>query len=253
MKELRPRRIRIAGVPVDAVDLEGAASLVDEFIQNGGRHFNIAINAAKVVEYQRDPLLREAIETADLLTADGQPIVWASRLLGTPIPSRAAGIDLMNRLFAQCAQRGRSVFLLGATDEVLSVCVRRLKEEHPRLRIAGCRNGYFGSAHEEEIVAAVNRVRPDVLLLGFGSPAKEYFMLRYHSSLDVPFVMGVGGSFDVYAGMTKRAPTWMQATGLEWLYRVLQEPRRLWKRYLVGNSAVVGLTLRDIGRRVLRQ
>lgn len=241
--------VTLAHVPVHPVDMRGALDRVDEFIRAGEPHYNIAINAAKVVEYQEDPALREAIRDAHLLTADGQAVVWAAWLLGHHLPARVAGADLMESLLAHAAERGYSVYLLGARDEIVQACVERARREHPELRVAGFRNGYFRPDDEPGIVNAIRAAKPDILFLGFGTPAKEYFMHRRHRELGVPFVMGVGGTFDVYAGLVRRAPGWMQKTGLEWAFRLAQEPRRMWKRYLVGNSRFMWLVAKELLRR----
>jgi N-acetylglucosaminyldiphosphoundecaprenol N-acetyl-beta-D-mannosaminyltransferase len=219
---------------------------VDEFIRVRAPHYNIAINAAKVVEFQDDETLRKAIDDAHLLTADGQAVVWAARLLGQPVPARVAGTDLMQALLQHAAQRGYSVYLLGAKDEIVRACVDKALKDHPGLRISGSRNGYFRREEEADVVAAIRAAKPDILFLGFGTPAKEYFMHRHYRALDVPFVMGVGGSFDVYAGLVARAPQWLQRAGLEWAFRLAQEPRRMWKRYLVGNTRFAWIIAREL-------
>lgn len=237
---------RVARVPIHPVDMPAALARVDDFIRTRAPHYNIAINAAKVVEFQDDEALRSAIREAHLLTADGQAVVWAARLLGQSVPARVAGTDLMQALLAHAARRGYSVYLLGATDAVVGACVEKAQKDHPGLRIAGYRNGYFRREEEADVVAAIRAAKPDILFLGFGTPAKEYFMHRHYRALDVPFVMGVGGSFDVYAGLVARAPQWMQRAGLEWAFRLAQEPRRMWKRYLVGNSRFAWIIAREL-------
>lgn len=243
-EQLEPKRV--ARVPIHPVDMSTALAFVDGFIRTRTPHYNIAINAAKVVEFQDDDALRSAISDAHLLTADGQAVVWAARLLGQPVPARVAGTDLMQALLAHAAKRGYSVYLLGAKDSVVTACVEKAQKDHPGLRIAGYRNGYFRRDEEEDVVATIRAATPDILFLGFGTPAKEYFMHRHYRALDVPFVMGVGGSFDVYAGLVARAPQWMQRAGLEWAFRLAQEPRRMWKRYLVGNTRFAWIVAREL-------
>jgi N-acetylglucosaminyldiphosphoundecaprenol N-acetyl-beta-D-mannosaminyltransferase len=238
--------VRVARVPIHPVDLQAALARVDEFIAERAPHYNISINAAKVVEFQDDEAMREAIGEAHLLTADGQAVVWAARLLGRPLPARIAGSDLMEALLAHAARRGYSVYLLGARDEVVRTCVARAKARHPSLRVAGYRDGYFRRDDEAAVVAAIRAAGPDILFLGFGTPAKEYFMHRHHRALGVPFVMGVGGTFDVLAGRVARAPRWIQRAGLEWAFRLGQEPRRMWKRYLVGNTRFTWIVAREL-------
>jgi len=242
----RVEPVRVARVPIHPVDLQGALARVDEFIGERTPHYNISINAAKVVEFHDDEALREAIDEAHLLTADGQAVVWAARLLGQPLPARVAGSDLMEALLAHAARRDYSVYLLGARDEIVRACADRARTLYPSLRIAGCRNGYFRPGDEAEIVAAIRDAEPDILFLGFGTPAKEYFMHRHYRALGVPFVMGVGGTFDVFAGRVARAPRWMQRAGLEWAFRLGQEPRRMWKRYLVGNLRFIWIIAREL-------
>lgn len=237
-------------IALDRVDMAGALARIDAFIAEGTPHYNVAINAAKVVACEDDAELRAAIAAAHLVTADGQAVVWASRLLGAPVPERVAGADLMERLIEHAAARGYAIYFLGARPDVVAACAARATREHPDLRIAGMRDGYF--TDEAEVVDAIRAVRPDILFLGFGTPAKEYFMRRHVDALGVPFVMGVGGSFDVYAGLVTRAPRWMQHAGLEWAFRLAQEPRRMWKRYLVGNTRFVALVARDLARKILR-
>lgn len=238
--------VTVADVPVHAVDMRGALAQIDDFIQTRSPHYNIAINAAKVVSYRDDAALRDAVDHAHLLTMDGQSVVWAARALGQAAPARVAGVDLMQALLAHAARRGYAVYLLGAKQDVVEDCVAIAQQRYPGLAIAGHRNGYFTAAEEPAIVAAIRDARPDILFLGFGSPKKEQFMRAYYRALEVPFVMGVGGSFDVLAGRVSRAPAWMQRSGLEWGHRLLQEPRRMWKRYLVSNTRFLSLVARDL-------
>jgi N-acetylglucosaminyldiphosphoundecaprenol N-acetyl-beta-D-mannosaminyltransferase len=250
---MRLEQASVADVPVHVVDMQSALARIDEFIHERTPHYNIAINAAKVVEYQDDATMRAAIQNAHLLSADGQAVVWAARLLGRPLPERVAGADLMEMLLGHAAQRGYTVFLFGARDEIVKSCVDKACRVHPNLRVAGYRNGYFKREDETEIVEHIKRSKPDILFLGFGTPAKEYFMHRHYRELDVPFVMGVGGTFDVFAGYVKRAPRWIQNSGFEWMFRLVQEPKRMWKRYLVGNSRFMWLVARDLITKRLRR
>jgi N-acetylglucosaminyldiphosphoundecaprenol N-acetyl-beta-D-mannosaminyltransferase len=245
--------VKIARVPVHPVDLAEACARVDEIIRARAPSYYVAINAAKVVAYQEDAALREAIDQAHLSTADGQAVVWAARLLGHAVPERVAGTDLMQALLARAAHGGYAVYFLGATDDVVRACVAKARALHPSLRVAGHRDGYFRPDEEAGVVAAIRDARPDILFLGFGTPAKEYFMHRHHRALGVPFVMGVGGAFDVLAGAVGRAPRWMQHLGLEWAFRLAQEPRRMWRRYLVGNTRFMWLVARELlARRSVR-
>ncbi|MEE3331029.1 MAG: WecB/TagA/CpsF family glycosyltransferase [Myxococcota bacterium] len=210
------------------------------------------VNAAKLVHMRSDRLLRESVVTSDLVLADGMSVVWASRVLGRPLPERVTGIELFERLMASAERRGESIFLLGAKQEVLGRLIEVLAARHPRLRIAGTRSGYFS---DEDSMGVANQIRESgatMLFVGISSPKKEIFLARHGSQLGVAICHGVGGSFDVVAGTTQRAPEFWQRVGLEWLFRLLQEPRRMWKRYLVTNTVFIALVARACVARWLR-
>jgi N-acetylglucosaminyldiphosphoundecaprenol N-acetyl-beta-D-mannosaminyltransferase len=197
---------------------------------------------------QQDQSLRRIVNRCELITADGQSVVWASHLLGDPLPSRVTGIDLMGQLFELAERRRYRVYVLGGRAEVLDAAVERLWREHPALELAGYRDGYFSADEEAAVAAQIRRARPDMLFVAMPTPRKEYFLARWGDELDVPFTMGVGGAIDVLAGVTRRAPAVLQRLGLEWAFRLAQEPRRLFRRYLVTNSRFVLLTLRQAVR-----
>lgn len=244
--EPRHARAQVLGCAIDRVDLEEALTYCEAVIQGRGFAQHMAINAAKLVAMQRDATLREGIERCELITADGQPIVWASRLLGDPLPCRVAGIDLMEALLARAADKGYRIYVLGATAKVLETAVERMRREYPTLEVAGYRDGYYDDAEEADVAAAIAAVCPDILFVAMSSPRKEYFLARHGQAIDVPFVMGVGGAIDVYAGLVSRAPVWMQRAGLEWFYRLAQEPRRLLRRYVKTNIQFVWLLSREL-------
>lgn len=241
-------RVRVLGCTIDRVTLEEGLEYCDAVIQTRGFAQHMAVNAAKLVALQRDEVLRKSIERCELITADGQPIVWASRLLGNPLPCRVAGIDLMEGLLARAAEKGYRVYILGAKDEVLERAVERMQNNFPRLLICGHQNGYYDQADEPAVAAEIAAARPDILFVAMSSPRKEYFLARHGQALDVPFLMGVGGSIDVYAGLVKRAPVLLQHVGLEWLFRLAQEPRRLAKRYVKTNTQFLLMLVRELLR-----
>ncbi len=240
----RPVR-RLFGIPVDAVTMGEVVDAADRAIA-GRRSLRIGvINAAKVVNMRRDPELNQAVLSSDLILADGMSVVWASRLLRRPLPERVAGIDLMMHLLALADRRGYRVYCLGATDEVIGRVAEIIRHDYPNLQLVGARNGYFRPDEEEAIVGQIAAAQPDILLVAMTSPKKEQFQARWARQLQVPLCHGVGGSFDVLAGKVHRAPQAWQRLGLEWLYRVLQEPRRMWKRYLVTNVMFIGMLVRE--------
>jgi N-acetylglucosaminyldiphosphoundecaprenol N-acetyl-beta-D-mannosaminyltransferase len=201
------------------------------------------VNAAKIVNMERDSELSEAVLSSDEIYADGMSVVWASRMLGTPLPERIAGIDLMHGILQRGQAHGYRVFCLGATQGVLDAVCGRFADSYPGTVIVGAHSGYFEPEEEEKIALSIRDATADVLFVAITSPKKEQFMARWSAVMNVPVVHGVGGSFDVVAGVVKRAPESWQRAGLEWLYRVCQEPGRLWKRYFVTNTTFVKIVV----------
>ena len=238
------------GIPIAALTLEQALDRVDQAVAARAPLQIGVVNAAKIVNMRRDALLRRDVLSSDLILADGIAVVWAARALGLKLPERVAGINLMAGILRRGHARGYRVFCLGATDEVLQRATARMAARHPGIRIVGRQHGYFTEDEEEAVVRAIAEARPDVLFVAMTSPKKEMFLARWSKRLAVPVCHGVGGSFDVVAGKVRRAPPAWQRLGLEWLYRVLQEPGRLWKRYLVTNTLFCGMVLGALLRRV---
>jgi N-acetylglucosaminyldiphosphoundecaprenol N-acetyl-beta-D-mannosaminyltransferase len=237
----------VLGVPVDGLSMEEVLDRVDQTIQERGRLRIGVVNAAKLVNMRRDATLRADVLSSDLILADGASIVWASRCLGRGLPERVTGIDLMHGLLRRGGAARYRVFCLGAEPPVLAAALRRITAEYPGIDVRG-HHGYFTPAEEPAVVAAIREAKPHILFVGMTSPKKERFIARWGSQLDVPVCHGVGGSFDVLAGKVRRAPQMWQRLGLEWLYRVKQEPRRLWRRYLVTNARFCLLLLRALVR-----
>jgi N-acetylglucosaminyldiphosphoundecaprenol N-acetyl-beta-D-mannosaminyltransferase len=236
------------GIPVAAVTMPDVVGLVDHAIATRRTLQIGVVNAAKIVNMQRDARLREDVLASDLMLADGMAVVWASRLLGRPLPERVAGIDLMYALIDRAAERGHRVFCLGATAEVLAEAVSSFQERCPGLTLAGAHHGYFSAEEEPAVARMIAESRADIVFIAMTSPRKEQFLARWSRAVDVPVWHGVGGSFDVASGRVQRAPILWQRLGLEWLYRVKQEPRRLWRRYLVTNLLFVRITAQELMR-----
>jgi N-acetylglucosaminyldiphosphoundecaprenol N-acetyl-beta-D-mannosaminyltransferase len=225
--------------------MEGTLSIINESIKEKRTLRHVVVNAAKLVNMQKDKELYNSVVTCDVINADGQSVVWASRFLGQPLPARVAGIDLMDRLVKMAYQEGYKIYLLGAKEAIVKKVAEVYSEKYSPSIIAGYNNGYFSVADEPNIAAKISASKADILFVAISSPKKEIFLNKYEAVMNVPFVMGVGGSFDVVSGITKRAPVWMQNMGLEWFYRFLQEPGRMWKRYLVTNSLFIYYVLRE--------
>jgi N-acetylglucosaminyldiphosphoundecaprenol N-acetyl-beta-D-mannosaminyltransferase len=234
------------GVTVHAITKERVLEICADAVQRDGLLRIGVLNAAKVVKLRLRPDLREALLACDLMLADGMAVVWASRLLGRPLPERVTGIDLFTSLLAAAGERGESIYILGAKQEVLDRVLDVIREVYPGVRVAGARHGYFSEGDEPAIARSIREADADYLFLGMTTPKKEQFIERWGDIIGVKVCHGVGGSLDVMAGKVKRAPEVWQTLGLEWLYRVAQEPRRLWKRYLVTNTLFLGLLIREL-------
>jgi N-acetylglucosaminyldiphosphoundecaprenol N-acetyl-beta-D-mannosaminyltransferase len=235
----------ICGIPVANLTEDEAVTAIDELISKGGSHYAAVVNAAKIVAASKDEKLKQVLLDADLITADGMSVVWASRVLGQPLKQRVTGIDLFQRLVERAAQRGLSVYFLGARDESVRGTVKRFKSRHAELKVAGYHNGYFADSESDAIANLIKQSAADLLFVAMGSPAQENWIASQLARSGVRFALGVGGSFDHVSGLAVRAPRWMQRAGLEWLYRLMREPRRMWRRYLIGNSAFVLMVIRQ--------
>lgn len=215
-------------------------------ICEGNQIHHTVINAAKIVGIQKDIALRTSINDADIINIDGQAVLWAARFLDKPVKEKVSGIDLMERIIEIASQEGYTIYLLGAKEEVVTKVVDTYRQNYNDHLIVGWRNGYFSKEDENEIFRDIEEKKPNILFIAISTPKKENLLYTYKNQIkSVNLIMGVGGSFDVIAGYTKRAPVWMQRSGLEWFYRLIQEPRRMWKRYLVGNTKFIYLVLRE--------
>jgi N-acetylglucosaminyldiphosphoundecaprenol N-acetyl-beta-D-mannosaminyltransferase len=241
--------VNLLGVSVAAVTREQVLALVRTTVLERGRLQIGVVNAAKLVTMRSNQLLREDVLSSDVILADGSAVVWASRLLGRPLPERVTGIDLMNGMLETGSRAGYGVYLLGATETVSRAVAERIGRVYPGVRMVGRRNGYFANEEEEGIAREIRDSRPDILLIAMSSPKKERFLARWSRHIAVPVCHGVGGSFDVFAGKVQRAPLTWQRLGLEWLYRLKQEPRRLFKRYAVTNTQFCLMTLKEMSRK----
>lgn len=242
-------RIEIMGCQVDNLSMEETLGVIEGFIATGQPHQHVVVNVDKLVKARSDAELRSIINHCDLINADGMPVVWASRLLGKPLKQRVAGVDLFEALMSRGAGKGWRIFLLGAREEVVSKVKTLYEAKYPGLQIAGYRNGYWKPEQEAAVVEQISQARADILFVAISSPKKEQFLGRYQAQMKIPFAMGVGGTFDVAAGLVKRAPVWMQRSGLEWFYRFLQEPRRMFRRYFIEGLPFFGMLAREWMRR----
>lgn len=228
------------GIPLDSLSMQETVSLIDESIKNNKHINHVVINAGKVVSMQKNPELMESVISCDIINADGQSIVWAARFLGLKLPERVAGVDLMQELVQLASEKKYKCFFLGAKPEVVEAVVKNYTKKYGSAIIAGHSDGYFTQTEEADVARQIAESGAQLLFVAMTSPKKENFLYNNRQMLSsVNFTMGVGGTFDVIAGLTKRAPAWMQKIGMEWLYRLVQEPKRMWKRYAYGNTKFI--------------
>jgi N-acetylglucosaminyldiphosphoundecaprenol N-acetyl-beta-D-mannosaminyltransferase len=243
-------RINILSSPIDSFTMKETIDKIDESIQKRTHLHHVVVNAAKLVNMQKDRELFHSVVNADIINPDGQAVVWASRLLGEPLPERVAGIDIMQNLVKLAFEKDYKIFFLGAKEEIVKGVVERYSQEFSHEIVAGYRNGYFSEDKEENIAKEIAESKADILFVAISSPKKEIFLNKYKEIIKTPFIMGVGGSFDVVSGKVKRSPLWMQKAGLEWFFRFLQEPRRMWKRAFITNGKFILLVLKDYFKRL---
>ena len=233
------RRRRILGIPVALTDYTGAMDVMDEMIARREPGWVCAAAVHSVMTAQDDSLMRQALTDAVITVPDGMPIVWGVNLLGEHLPNRVYGPELMRRYCDRSANEGHRVWLYGGRNQgALVQLALNLRQQHPGLRIVGGYSPPFRpltDEEDEEICKQINEAKPDVLWVGIGVPKQEKWMVRVRERLEVPVMCAVGAAFDFHAGRVSQAPTWMQERGLEWTYRIAQEPRRLLPRYLYTN------------------
>ncbi len=225
-------KANVLGCYIDVIDKKGAITRISEFIAARKPAHIITLNAEIAYAARNNSPLKAVINQADLVTPDGIGIVWAARRLGWPIKERVTGIDMVYELCANAQAREWKIFLLGAAPQVAETAAEKLLLSYPNLKIAGIRDGYFSESEVATVVKEIREAGPDILLVGLGAPKQEFFINQHKNELGVPVAVGVGGSFDVIAGIKKRAPDIMIKLNLEWLYRLGAEPSRL-KRQMV--------------------
>jgi len=250
---VRMWRSELLGCPIDAITRQELLAELATHIACREPTTVLFVNVAKLVWARRDPELHQALAQANYVLADGQPLVWVSRLLGQSLPERIAGIDLMEDMLAVAAQKGWRVFFLGAREPVLRRAIENLTRRHIGLQVAGTQHGYFAAQETARVLEEINQSRADLLLVALGSPQKELWLMRYGPRLNVPLRQAVGGSFEIAAGYRRRAPAWLRRMGLEWFYRLLQDPRHLAWRYLYTNTVFLLLVTQALLRRRRQQ
>ncbi|HUW12663.1 MAG TPA: WecB/TagA/CpsF family glycosyltransferase [Anaerolineae bacterium] len=242
-------RLHILDIPVDGVTSAQTLDMISRFVRERVPQQLVTVNPEFIMAAQENREFRRVLNGAALALPDGVGVLWAARVHGCPLPERVSGSDLVPRIAARAAAQGWRIFLLGAAEDVAEQAAARLHEKHPELAVVGTYSGSPAVAEEAEIVERVRAADPDILLVAYGAPAQDLWIARNLRSLGVPVCMGVGGTFDFIAGIRQRAPRWAQRLGVEWLYRLVQEPWR-WRRQLaLPRFAATVLAERWQGRR----
>lgn len=243
------KRIRIFNTYVDNLSMKETVAKVSNIIEEKTVTQHVVLNASKINLMEKDSQLLDIVNSCSIINADGASILWAAKQFGFSLKERVTGIDLFMNLLSLADQKKYSIYLFGAKEEVVHSVASIIQKDFPNVIISGYRNGYFTDNDNDLIVRQIAESKADMLFVAFSSPMKEYWINDHIDNLNVPFVMGVGGSFDVIAGVTKRAPLWMQNHGLEWFYRFIQEPKRMFNRYIIGNIKFVAITYKyKLGR-----
>lgn len=243
------KRITILNTQIDVLNVKETIELVEKYVMQKVPLHLIGVNADKINEVNSNERLKQIVNSCGVINADGASVIMASKYLGTPLPERVAGIDLMQSLVQLSEEKGYSIYLLGAKFEVVNKTAEVLKRKHPKLNIVGIHDGYFKEEQWLQISSEIKEKKPDFVFVGITSPLKEYLVEFLQDDGNDCVFMGVGGSFDVISGNIPRAPKWMQKMNLEWLFRVMQEPKRLFKRYFVGNFKFINDIRKEKKRR----
>jgi len=253
---IRNDRVDILGVGVSPINMDDAIATIERWISEGSRNYVCITGVHGVMESRRNQRLRRIHNEAGMVTPDGVPLVWLSRLLGKHRTERVYGPDLMRKMTAVSSQRGFRQFYYGGAEGVADKLKQVLVNAHPALEVAGAVCPPFRELTPEEdqaVVDAINAAQPDIVWVGLSTPKQEFWMARHLGRIEAPVMVGVGAAFDFLAGTKRQAPRWMQRNGLEWLFRLCSEPRRLWRRYAYIVPGFIILAVGDLARRTIRR
>lgn len=246
-------RVKLLSAKVDTYTFDETIEQMIRIIEQRKITQHVVVNANKINLLYKEPKLKKIVNSCELINADGQSVVWADRLFNRAIPERVTGIDLFEKMIEVAAKKNYRVYYLGSKTDVVKEVVRRHQEEYPALKVAGYMDGYFDRNKSVEVAEEIAATHPDILFLAIPTPEKEYWLDQYKEILNIPLLIGVGGSFDVVAGKVKRAPRWMQKIGMEWFYRFSQEPRRMFHRYFFGNLTFLGHVIDEKRKSLVRR
>ena len=243
------KRVSFFGISIDNLSMQEAIFEIEKLIRQKKTSVVVTPNVQHINIIQKDEEFKKIYQEASLVLSDSIPLIWASKIIGLPIKERVAGSDLFPAFCQVASKKNYKIFLLGAELGIAKKVATILKQRNPGLAIVGTYSPPFGFEHNqtenEKIIKRINESHPDVLFLGLGTPKQEKWCYAHKNQISVPVIICVGASFDFIAGKSRRAPLWMQRCGLEWLHRFSKEPRRLWKRYVFGNSIFIWLVIKE--------
>lgn len=241
-------RIKFLNTQIDNITMQEAINRIDELVIANKNSYVVTPNVDHIVKLETDTELKKIYKDADLILTDGMPLIWISKLKFTPIKEKISGSDLFPRVCELAAHKGYKIFLLGAAEGVAKIAAKNLVDKYHGLNVVGTYSPSYGFENNEEeinyIINLINKCSPDILAVGLGAPKQEKFIYKYKDELKVPVSLAIGASIDFEAGKIKRAPLYMQKSGLEWLYRLCKEPRRMFKRYLIDDMKIIKITLK---------
>jgi len=244
------QKVQLFEIEIDNITFDECLNRIIELIRIRKNSIIITPNVAHILLLQKDKQFRKIYSETDMILADGMPLIWVSKIMGTPLKEKISGSDLLPKLCAVAAENGFRIFLLGGRPGSALKASEVLKKEYPALQIAGAYSPPFGfernKTENDKIVKMIKDSKVDILFVGLGAPKQEKWIYEHYRDIGVPVSIGVGVTIEFMAGLVKRAPLWMQKMGLEWFFRLIQEPKRLWKRYLIGNTIFVLLVLREL-------
>lgn len=246
-------RVPFLGLNFDDMDLPGVLARIEQYIADREPRTILTPNVALLVWSRTDAFLRNTYNSCDIVTVDGMAIYYALKILGTSLKQSLSASLMFYPLFELSQEKGYKIFMVGAQENVVTTAVANLSEQYPGADIVGYHHGYFDMENPPaELISNIQETKPDLLMIGMATPHKERFIVSNLAVMNVPVSLGVGGMFDIAAGEARFAPIWIRKLALEWLYRLLQEPKRMWRRYLTTNSIFLCLFFKEfIKRRIL--
>lgn len=241
-------KVKLLNTQVDNLSMDEAVIAIETLINNGKFNYVVTPNVDHIVKLEEDDEFKKVYEEANLVLTDGMPLIWISKMLKTPIKEKVSGSDIFPKICEMAAQRGYKIFLLGAAEGIANKAAENLRKKYPGLNIVGTYSPSYGFENKPEeiikIIRVINESQPHILAVGLGAPKQEKFIYKFKNQLKVPVSLAIGASIDFEAGNVKRAPEWMQKSGLEWFYRFVKEPSRMYKRYFKDDLKIFKLYLK---------